>query len=305
MNMHIVCVGKSALDQIWPVDDMPTAGGKYRANGYLVLGGGMAATAAVAINRLGAQASFCGRAGNDGAGHVMQQELADYGVDVSQFKLFDGARSSVSAIIVDKHGERMIVNFPGADIPDDARWLRANTLDGVQAVLGDVRWVEGATLLYAAARRRGLPTVLDGEAATSAVFSALLPLVDHAIFSLQGLRSFSGGRIIDHAESLKAVRLRGCKVAAVTLGGQGVLWLDDTGLHHLPSFDVCVVDTTGAGDVFHGAYALALAEGMMVTEAMRFSSAVAALKCSHHGGRAGIPSRTEVDHFLQTQNKPS
>ena len=261
----------------------------------------MAATAAVAIARLGSQVSFCGRAGNDAAGHMMQDELANYGVDVSQFRLFAAARSSVSAIIVDKHGERMIVNFPGADIPDEAAWLRSNTLEDAHAVLGDVRWVEGAAMLYADARRRGLPTILDGEAATSAAFSALLPLVDHAIFSLQGLRAFSGGRIADYAESLQAVRLRGCRVAAVTLGGQGVLWLDDLGMHHLPSFDVHVVDTTGAGDVFHGAYALALAEGMAVADAMRFSAAVAALKCSHHGGRAGIPSREEVDQFLAQQ----
>lgn len=301
MSQHIVCVGKSTLDQIWPVGDMPHGGGKFRANGYLVLGGGMAATAAVAVAQLGAQASFCGRAGNDGAGHVMQQELADYGVDVSQFRLFNGARSSVSAIIVDKHGERMIVNYPGADLPDEADWLRPDTLDGVHAVLGDVRWMEGAARLYADARQRKLPTVLDGEAAAANIFATLLPLVDHAIFSLQGLRSFSGGRIVDHAESLQAVRLRGCQVAAVTLGGQGVLWLDDDGLHHLPSFDVCVTDTTGAGDVFHGAYALALAEGMKVEEAMRFSSAVAALKCTHHGGRAGIPTREEVNQFLQQQ----
>jgi sulfofructose kinase len=301
MTKHIICVGKSTLDQIWPVGDMPTSGGKYRANGYLVLGGGMAATAAVAVARLGGQASFCGRAGNDGAGHMMQKELGGYDVDITQFKLFDCARSSVSAVIVDRHGERMIVNFPGADIPDDAGWLKADTLDGASAVLGDVRWTEGAYALYKNARRHGIPTVLDGEAANDTIFSALLPFVDHAIFSLPGLRSFSGGRIVDYAESLQALRLRGCKVAAVTLGGQGVLWLDDNGMHHLPSFDVNVTDTTGAGDVFHGAYALGIAEGMGVSEAMRFSSAVAALKCTHHGGRAGIPTRAEVEQFLARQ----
>jgi len=301
MTKHIICVGKTTLDQIWPVTDMPAGGGKYRANGYLVLGGGMAATAAVAVARLGGEASFCGRAGNDAAGHMMQSELADYGVDVSQFRLFSGARSSVSAVIVDHFGERMIVNFNGADIPDEADWLQPNNVINAGAVLGDVRWMEGAHALYAEARANNIPTVLDGEAASNTVFSTLLPLVDHAIFSLPGLRSFSGGRIIDHAESLQAVRLLGCPVAAVTLGAQGVLWLDDSGVHHLPAFSSKVIDTTGAGDVFHGAYALAIAEGRSVPEAMRFSSAVAALKCAHHGGRAGIPSRVEVEQFLAQQ----
>ncbi len=301
MTKQIVCVGKSTLDQIWPVDAMPVGGGKFRANGYLVIGGGMAATAAVAVSRLGGKASFCGRAGNDGAGHMMQNELAGFGVDTNQFRLFTGARSSVSAVIVDSCGERMIVNFAGADIPEDASWLSAGIVDKAGAVLGDVRWTEGARKLYAAARERRIPTILDGEAANNATFSALLPLVDHAIFSLPGLRSFSGGRIVDHAESLQSVRLRGCRVAAVTLGGQGVIWLDNDGIHHLPAFNARIVDTTGAGDVFHGAYALAIAEGMPVPDAMQFSSAVAALKCARHGGRAGIPSRTEVEQFLAQQ----
>ena len=298
MTKQIICVGKSTLDQIWSVDAMPVGGGKFRANGYLVIGGGMAATAAVAVTRLGGKSSFCGRAGNDGAGHMMQRELADYGVDTEQFRLFTGARSSVSAVIVDSCGERMIVNFAGADIPEEADWLPVDIIDNAGAVLGDVRWAEGARRLFGAARECNIPTVLDGEAASNAVFSTLLPLVDHAIFSLAGLRSFSGGRIVDHTESLQSVRLRGCRVAGVTLGGQGVIWLDDDGIHHLPAFNAKIIDTTGAGDVFHGAYALAIAEGMSVPEAMRFSSAVAALKCTRHGGRAGIPNRSEVDRFL-------
>ena len=299
MSKHIICVGKSTLDQIWPVTEMPAGGGKFQATGYLVLGGGMAATAAVAVARLGGQASYCGRAGNDGAGHVMRKELADYGVDVSQFRLFAGARSSVSAVIVDQNGERMIVNFSGADLPNEADWLQLDRVVNAGAVLGDVRWMEGARVMYAAARSHHIPTVLDGEAANNEIFRTLLPLVDHAIFSLQGLRSFSGGRIVDHTESLQSVRLLGCRVAAVTLGAQGVLWLDNDGVHHLPAFSSSVIDTTGAGDVFHGAYALAIAEGMSVPQAMRFSSVVAALKCAHHGGRAGIPSRTEVDQFIK------
>ncbi len=298
MNQHIICLGKSTLDRIWPLPSLPTTGGKYRATGYLELGGGMAATAAVAVARLGAQASFCGCAGDDPAGQAMREELVRYGVDVSQFRLFPGARSSVSAVIVSGDGERMIVNFSGENIPQEADWLQLDDVPSAGAVLADVRWVEGASALYAAARKHAIPTVLDGEAANAAAFSTLLPLVDHAIFSLPGLRSYSGDRIVDHAESLQNIRDLGCRVAAVTLGGQGALWLDDNGLHHQPAFASNVVDTTGAGDVFHGAYALALAEGMDIPSAMRFSSGVAALKCSHYGGRVGIPDRSEVEQFL-------
>ena len=299
MQHKIICLGKSTLDRIWPVASLPTTGGKFRARNYLELGGGMAATAAVALTRLGGKAAFCGRAGDDDVGRTMKQELAEYGVDVSQFKLFPDARSSVSAVLVSSDGERMIVNFSGENIPDNADWLDLDDVKNCSAVLADVRWVEGAETLYAKARKHGIPTVLDGENASSEVFSALLPLTDHAIFSLPGLCSFSGHRIADHAETLQSVRAHGCRVAAVTLGAQGALWLDEMGLHHQPAFSTNVVDTTGAGDVFHGAYALAISEGMTTPDAMRFSSAVAALKCSHHGGRIGIPNRQEAELFLE------
>ena len=119
------------------------------------------------------------------------------------------------------------------------------------------------------------------------------------------MRSFTGGAALNddasRIKALKKVRALGCRVAAVTLGAQGTLWLDDAGVHRQAAFAVKAVDTTGAGDVFHGAYTLAIGEGQTVTQAMRFASAVAALKCTRRGGRAGIPSRAEVDLFLAGQ----
>jgi sulfofructose kinase len=103
-----------------------------------------------------------------------------------------------------------------------------------------------------------------------------------------------------YPDALEKARSFGCKVAAVTRGEHGILWSDNAGLHEQSSFSVDVVDTTGAGDVFHGAYTLALAEQQSVADAMRFGSAVAALKCTHQGGRAGIPTRAEVNAFMST-----
>jgi len=302
MNPYIICLGKSTLDRIWPLPELPTSGGKYRARDYLELGGGMAATAAVTVARLGARAAFCGRAGDDRSGHAMLDELAGYGVDVSRFRLFRGARSSVSGILVNEEGERMIINFPGAGIPEDAEWLDLDEVSSAGAVLIDVRWKEGGIAICQKARALGIPTIMDGEAADADIFEALLPLVDHAIFSVQGLRSFGGGKSGNPMQLLQKVRSYGCHIAAVTMGPQGCLWLDDSGPSHQPAFAVEVIDTTGAGDVFHGAYALALAEGRGVESAMRFASGVAALKCTHHGGRAGIPTRQEVDAFLARQS---
>ncbi|MBK4738855.1 PfkB family carbohydrate kinase [Noviherbaspirillum pedocola] len=301
MQCDILCVGISTLDRVWLVDSLPTGGGKFRAHDYLELGGGMAANAAVAAARLGGRVAYWGRNGDDSAGRTMRDELAGWGVDVAQFRLYAGHRSSVSAIFVGRDGERTIVNYRDESMPTDAAWLPAERAAGCHAVHGDVRWPEGVAPAYRAARAAGVPTVLDGEIAAPEVFATLLPLTDHAIFSEPGLASFAGRPIASDADrlaALAAVRAQGCRVAAVTRGTQGVLWLDEHGEHHLPAYTVAVVDTTGAGDVFHGAYALAIGEGQSVEAAMRFSSAVAAMKCAVKGGRAGIPTRVEVDGFL-------
>lgn len=302
MTTRIICIGNTTLDKVWPLSQLPTTGGKYRASDYFEVGGGMAANAAVAAARLGAAAAYWGRAGDDTAGQTMKKEMGGYGVDVLNFRLFAGARSSTSAILVSNDGERAIINFRGANIPDEAGWLPLELVGQADAVLADIRWVEGAGAVYAAARAARIPTVLDGEIATEAAYAATLPLVDHAIFSEGGLRAFYGSTIDNDADRLAAlrrVRALGCRVAAVTRGGDGTIWTDETGIHFQMAFTVDVVDTTGAGDVFHGAYTLALGEGRSVPEAMRFASAVAALKCTRRGGRAGIPDRDEVNAFLQ------
>ena len=142
---------------------------------------------------------------------------------------------------------------------------------------------------------RRLTTVCRPEIASAEVFGTLLPLVDHAIFSEPGLRAFAGGATENDEARLTAlqrVRGLGCRVAAVTRGREGILWIDETGVHRQPAFAVEVVETTGAGDVFHGAYALAIAEGNTVDMAMRFASAVSALKCTGKGGRASAACPT-------------
>ncbi len=305
MGKRIICLGNTTLDKIWPVRDLPSGSGKYRATDYLEVGGGMAANAAVAAARLGAECAYWGRAGDDAAGTTMRDEMAGHGVDVSHFRLFAGARSSISAVIVSQDGERMIVNYRGAGIPDDIAWLPLELVAGAAAVHADIRWVEAAAAFFAAARRAGIPTVLDGETATVEAFAAVLPWTDHAIFSEAGLRAFAGADSLlnesGRRAALAAAREHGCRVTAVTRGGKGTLWLDEHGYHESPAYRVDVVDTTGAGDVFHGAYAVAMGDGMAVALAMRFASAVAALKCTRRGGRAGIPDLAEVEAFLRSR----
>lgn len=294
----LICLGLSAFDMTWIVGSLPSGSGKTRALDLREGCGGMAANAAVAAAKLGAQVQFWGRAGEDSAGRTMHAELVALGVDASQFRLFKGARSSISGIIVDAQGERAIVNFRGADLPADTAWLPLATIAQADAVLADPRWPEGALALFQTARAHRVPTVLDGDVVDAHVFDTLLPFVDFAVFSEPGLAGYAM-QTDDVEAQLRFARSRGCALAAVTLGERGVVWIDATGTHRLPAFAVDPVDTTGAGDVFHGAFAFALGACIPVREAFQLSSVVAALKCLHAGGREGIPDLATALSSLQ------
>ena len=128
----------------------------------------------------------------------------------------------------------------------------------------------------------------------------LLTLVSHVVFSAEGLRATAG---TDHlGRALIEVGKQTNAFVAVTDGANDVLWLTDGELRQIPAFDVEVVDTLGAGDTFHGAFTLMLAEGKSEREAMRFSAAAAALKCTRYGGILGAPTRAEVEAFLATHD---
>lgn len=289
VHPRVACVGMTALDHVWQVETLPEGAGKLRAESFATLGGGMAATAAVAVARLGGHALFLGRAGVDEAGHAMRRELFVEDVDVSQMRLIHGARSPVSGVIVDGAGERMIVNFRGADLPADAGWLPADRIAAQNAVMADPRWPEGAEAAFRMAREAGVPTVLDAEVAEPEIFERLLPLTDHAIFSEPSLDRFAG-----RDRPLERIAAFGCRVAAVTRGADGVDWLEAGASGHRPALPVAVRDTNGAGDVFHGAYAVAIGAGLGTAAAMSFAAAAAALKCTKPGGRGGIPSLHET-----------
>ncbi|CAE6827570.1 Sulfofructose kinase [Paraburkholderia aspalathi] len=295
---RVICLGLAAYDYTWTVADLPAGDGKVRALDRREGGGGMAANASVAIARLGGSVTFWGRAGDDPAGRAMSAELASFGVEIGDFRLFEGARSSVSGVTVDAHGERMIVNFRGADLPVDAAWLPLTEVSDAAAVLADPRWPEGALALFEAARRQGVPTILDADVAEAAVFDLLLPHTDYAVFSAPGLSGYVRSASLELDAQLRFARSSGCRLAAVTRGARGLSWDDGDGVHHLPAFPVRVVDTTGAGDAFHGALAFAIGAGADVACAFRFSAAVAALKCTQAGGRSGCPDLRDTVNYI-------
>ena len=296
----VICVGHSALDRVFTVEAWPQASAKVRAHAYAEVGGGMAANAAVAVARLGGAAHFWGPAGADSVAEVMSAQLRAAGVDERGLRRFAGLNSSTSAILIDARGERLIVSYRGTALEAPADWLQLDQVGSAGALLADVRWPQGAIAALRAARRAGIPSVLDADTAEPATLRALAGEAEYAVFSEPGLACFAGGGNIEGG--LRRALALGARLAAVTQGERGVFWVEagePEGLRHVPAFAVPVVDTLAAGDVFHGAFALELARGQASAEALRFAAAAAAIKCTRPGGRSGSPSRDEVERFLR------
>ncbi|WP_343553269.1 sugar kinase [Pantoea sp.] len=293
--IKIACVGIAVLDRLYFLPRLPNEGGKYEAQRYQECGGGPAATAAVTIARLGAQVDFIGRVGDDAAGETLIAELQSWGVNTQFCRKVVNAESTHSTILVDEQGERMIVNYPSKDLPADADWLKAIDFTQYDLVLGDVRWHQGTHAAFSQAARAGVPTLLDGDVTTQDI-TDLVASSTHAVFSTPGLARFAATEFADAGLAFADAIAPG--IVYVTQGSDGIKWREDDRLCHISAFKTDVVDTTGAGDVFHGALALALAEGQAKLDAIRFASAVAALKCTQPGGRAGIPDRQQTRTFL-------
>jgi sulfofructose kinase len=292
---RILCVGLATQDFIFSVDELPSRPEKTRARAMVAAGGGLAATAAVAVARLGGQAVLATRLGDDFIGDQILSELTGEGVDCALVRRFPGTTSSVSAVLVLPDGERLVINHGDDAIADDPSWLPAKLPDDIAAVHGDTRWEAGALHMFTVARRKGVPAVLDVERAPQ--HGEVLGAATHAVFSAPALREYMGESDIPAAVASLAAQ-HGTFIA-VTDGACGTFFAGPRGQGHVPSFPVKALDTLGAGDTFHGALTLGLGERMDEAGALRFASAAAALKCTRFGGRAGIPSRAETDEFLR------
>ncbi len=289
----LLVVGAAVMDCVYTMDELPAAAEKYRAKSLALRGGGTGATAAVAGRRLGLDVALAARVGDDFFGAAIVDELEREGVDCSLVRRHPGHRSSVSAVMVDGSGERMIVNFKDPDIDADTDWLPQKLPAEIDGVLGDHHWPAGTERLFRLAREAGKPAILDADRLTS---MQILASATHIGFSARGLREQSG--LENLLEALAGLQAKAPGWLAVTDGGNGAWFTENGGLAHEPALPLSAVDTNGAGDVWHGALAVALLEGQEPRTAVRFANAAASIKCSRFGGWSAIPTRSEVAAFL-------
>ncbi|MGE0564377.1 MAG: PfkB family carbohydrate kinase [Pseudolabrys sp.] len=294
----VLCAGIAVQDIVMQVAAFPGPGQKVYASDLVTIGGGCAANAAVAAARLGGRVRFAGPLGDpaDPASRDIVRGLRDEGIDTGGVRRVRGAQASVSLILIDQDGEKLIATRRGKDLDKARPSDPARLARGANVVLADNRFPKFVLPICRAARARKIPVVIDFDA-RSALNDPLLALGTHVIASSEALRASTGQRDLRKGLMRLGRSLKG--FVAVTDGPNGAYWLDGAVVCHTPAFGIKAVDTLGAGDAFHGGFALAVAEGRPAAEAMRFASATAALKCTRFGGMAAAPTRAQVERLLR------
>ncbi|WP_137043161.1 PfkB family carbohydrate kinase [Pseudolabrys sp. FHR47] len=300
--VRIVCAGGAVQDNVMRVEKFPAPGEKVSATDFVITSGGQAGNAAVAMARLGAQVTYIGAVGDetDDVANTILKTFAKENIDVSHAIRVPGARSAASLILLDAEGEKMIATMRPTGLhaatPADPDGIVANA----DAAMLDNRYSNISLPICLAAKKRGIPRVLDFDKPTPAD-DPLFQACSHVICSADAIRESTG--VKDLPGALKKLGESFGEFLAVTDGPDGVYWLDrDQGsgeVRHMDAFKVKSVDTLGAGDTFHGAFAVHFVETRDVVKAMRFAAAAAAIKCTRFGGLMGAATRDEVDAFLK------
>jgi sugar/nucleoside kinase (ribokinase family) len=296
---RILCIGMPVRDLTFRVGGLPARGSKENATHFDEICGGNALNGAIGIARLGGRASICGPMGDarETSSRYIFEKMAEEGIEMRHIVHMPGLVTPISNIMIDPSGERTIVTFRDPELwkvrlPDSG-----TLLEDCDAILTESRCAAFCTELCAEATRRGIPVIVDVDHAIS-LREGLLTASSHLVFSSEPLQETAG--VADDGEALRKIAKLTPSFLAGTRGPQGTIWLDERhNLQQTPAFPVHTVDTLGAGDVFHGAFALAITEKQDLRVALRFASAAAALKCTRFGGAFAAPQRAEVEAFLR------
>lgn len=295
VSPDIVGMGVCTVDYLVAVPRMPRNNENMKATSYLRQSGGLASSALVAAARLGARTKIIARIGSDDDGEFIRRELDEEGVDTAQLLAQPGTGSHVSVILVNEQtGDRSIVTRPPTGSPISPQDLTRDDITRAKVLFVDD--VSPATLQAAAWAREADMWVVMDPACPYAVAKQILPYVDVPIVPEQWARDWMPHQPDEIV--VETLYKAGARMAVVTLGERGCLVCSDEGLQAYPSYPVEVVDTTGAGDAFHGAFMYALLQNWDLGRRVRFAAAVGALNCRALGGRTALPTRREVDGFL-------
>jgi len=284
-RVDVLCIGHASFDLIFTVPVHPKADDKIVANSFSDCGGGPAANAAVMASRLGLKAAFSGYLGDDFYGEKHYQELLAENIS-TELIVRGHTPTPLSTIIVKPTGERALINYKG-----DTQALSAGAIDfsGItpKVILADGHEPKISLDAIEIAHKKSIPTILDAGSLHAGT-ELLMDKVDYLICSEKFAHQFAR----DASKALRSLSKISANVV-ITLGDKGVIWQRGNETDQLPAYHVETVDSTGAGDAFHGAFAAALAKRLNWNDSLRYASAAGALCCTKIGARTGLPYLTE------------
>ena len=299
-----VGVGLNATDTLILLPKFPPYGGKVPFRSETLSPGGQVASAMVTCARLGLRAKYIGTVGDDERGRIQMGSLRGSGINLDDVEVRHGCANQTAYILIDEAtGERTVLwrrddclrIDPAAITPEKIACARLLHIDG-----HDTPAVARAAEV---ARAAGIPVTVDVDTIYEG-FDRVLPNVDYLVGSAEFPGNWTHDR--DPFRALEIVQNEyGMRVAAMTLGAHGSLARADGRFFYSPGFVVDCVDTTGAGDVFHGAFCYAVLEGMQLADALEFSNAMAALNCTRLGARGGIARLDEARALMRQAERRS
>ncbi len=299
--MNVTGLGQCALDNLFIIDSFPVPDTKKEVLEWTIAGGGPVATALVSLSRLGIACSFFGITGDDETGEKIRKSLLTENINIEGLLKRAGADSQVAFIAIEKEtGKRTIFWKRPSAKPLSPNELPDDFLDNTDFLLLDGLMSEASIYAAKKARDKKIPVMLDAGRMREGIIE-LAHLSDYVVCSEEFAREFSSNTgHFNPEKTILQMTAFNVKAATITLGDKGNITAAGDEIFRTPPFSVDVVDTTGAGDVFHGGYIYGLLQKWDIREVVRFASAFAALKCRALGGRAGIPGLNEVENFLRT-----
>ncbi|MGO8753043.1 MAG: PfkB family carbohydrate kinase [Thermoguttaceae bacterium] len=301
-RFDILGLGFTAVDDLIYVESYPVADSKVRIRRRDRQGGGLTGTALVAAARMGARCQYAGGLGSDELSRFVERRLQEEGIGLEYLDRREDVRQLHSMIVVDETRQTRTI-FCDANGAAQARpdWPPDDVIRAARVLFVDQCGIEGMIRAARVAGAAGIPVVADFEKLPgNEKFAELVALADHPVVSLEFARDWTG---CEHpGDAARALWSAHRQVVVVTCGADGCWYLSGSDPHtprHQAALRVTVVDTTGCGDVFHGAYAAGLAQGLELPDRIRLASAAAALKATQGGGQMGIPSRPAADRFLK------
>ena len=299
-KIDVVGVGLNATDTLIPLPEYPASGAKVAFHSADILPGGQVATAMVACQTWGLRTRYVGKVGDDSAAALHRSEFARLGVE-ARLLTAAGCPSQQAFILVDDTGERTVLWKRDARLTLHPEELQRDWVINARALHVDGHDTAAAALAATWAREAKIPVVADLDELYPGV-EALLKNIDYLIASRD-----IPGRLMhepDLRKSLPALHRRyACRLTAATLGHEGVLAWDGTRFHYAPAYQVAVVDTTGAGDIFHAGFIYSLLQGWPRQRQLDFACAAAALNCTGLGARGGIQPLENIEKLMATGHR--